>query len=94
MTTPLSQQRLLLEIKSNLPILTDEILDELRESIQIEHHKRNAEPEDDWIGRYARNREDREGKKMTHSSLTLADLPDEKVRDADGCWIWLRDIKL
>jgi len=60
MTTPLSQTRLLLEIQINLPILTDEILDELRAVVEVEHHNRNAEPEDNWIERYAGYREHRE----------------------------------
>ena len=41
-TTPLSQTRLLLEVKVNLPILTDEILEDLKVAIQIENNKRNA----------------------------------------------------
>ena len=69
MTRPLSQTRLLLEIQINLPILTDEILDELRAAIEVEHHKRNAEPEDDWIERYAGYREHRERDEMTHKTI-------------------------
>ena len=42
-TTPLSQQRLLLEVKVNLPILTDEILEDLRVAIQIEYKNRDKE---------------------------------------------------
>jgi hypothetical protein len=51
---------MLLEIKINLAVLTDEILDELRAVVDVECHKRNAEPEDNWIERYAGYREHRE----------------------------------
>jgi len=43
-TTPLSQERLCLEVKVNLPILTDEILEDLRIAIAIELGKRNDTP--------------------------------------------------
>jgi len=39
-TTPLSQERLCLEVKVNLPILTDEILAELLQATQIETWQR------------------------------------------------------
>ena len=50
-TTPLSQERLCLEVKVNLPILTDEILAELLQATQIEIGKRNDSPlqERHWV---------------------------------------------
>jgi hypothetical protein len=78
-TTPLSQTRLLLEIKINLPILTDEILEELIAVVEVEHQRRKNKTTQPTTA------------ELVSACVNLADLPDEELKDENGCWIWLKD---
>ena len=37
--------------------------------------------------------EQRKSRRRRDTEKSLADLPDEEVRDKDGCWIWLSDYR-
>jgi hypothetical protein len=91
--TNLSQERLVLEVEQNLLSMPDKYFQQLLLLVDAETQKRG----DAQMTIEKEKMEDNEiqyrigYKKWRASQLTLADLPDDEVKDADGCYVWLRD---